>query len=78
MEFEWDPNKAANNLRIHGVSFKEAASVFSDPLSATAFDPDHSIDEERYIIIGISHRSRVLMVAHTEREIAFASLAHGN
>jgi len=55
--FEWDSPKAAINLRKHKVSFQEAATVFSDPLSATIPDPDHSTDESRYLIIGQSHRS---------------------
>ena len=67
MEFDWDPNKATRNLRRHHVSFGEAATVFSDPLSTTVPDPDHSFDEDRSITVGLSHRGRVLMVAHTER-----------
>ena len=67
MEFEWDPRKAAKNLRKHRVSFNEAATVFGDPLSTTVPDPDHSMAENRYIIIGISNRRRVVMVAYTER-----------
>jgi uncharacterized protein len=67
MEFDWDPNKAASNLRRHNVSFGEAATVFSDPLSTTVPDPDHSLDEDRSITVGLSHRGRLLMVAHTER-----------
>ena len=67
MEFEWDPSKAAANLRKHGVSFNEAATVFGDFLGATAVDPDHSTDENRYITVGSSNRGRVLMVAHVER-----------
>lgn len=67
MEFEWNPAKAAKNLRKHKVSFIEAATVFSDDLSVTIFDPDHSEDEDRYITIGLSHRGRLLMVAHAER-----------
>ena len=67
MEFDWDPNKAASNLRRHHVSFGEAATVFSDPLSTTVPDPDHSLDEDRSITVGLSHRGRLLMVAHTER-----------
>jgi len=66
MEFIWDPNKAESNVRRHGVSFHEAATVFGDLLSMTVPDPDHSIEEERYIIIGTSHRGRLLMVAHAE------------
>ncbi len=67
MQFEWDPKKTANNLRKHGISFKEAATVFGDPLSMTFEDPDHSIDEHRYITIGESRQRRVLIVAHTDR-----------
>lgn len=65
MEFEWNPDKAALNVEKHGVSFQEATSVFSDPLSVTFPDPDHSIGESRYIIIGISRFGQLLVVAHT-------------
>jgi hypothetical protein len=68
MEFEWDPNKASENLRKHRVSFTEAASVFGDPLAITVPDPDHSSNEHRFITIGLSYKSRLLMVAHTVRE----------
>jgi uncharacterized DUF497 family protein len=68
MEFEWDDDKAARNLDKHRVEFGEASTVFSDPLSMTFPDPDHSIDEDRYIIIGTSDRGRVLIVSHTDRE----------
>jgi len=67
IEFEWDLNKARLNLRKHGVAFKEAATVFRDPLSITFDDPDHSEEEERYIIIGLSDAGRLLMVSHTNR-----------
>jgi len=68
MEFEWDPNKAAENLRKHKVSFHEAATVFGDSLGTTVSDPDHSAEEHRYITIGLSSRRRVLMVSHAERQ----------
>ena len=68
MEFEWNPDKAALNLEKHGISFPEAATVFNDPLSVTFLDPDHSIGESRYIIIGISRFGQLLVVAHTDRE----------
>ena len=67
MDFDWDTAKAANNLKKHKVSFKEAATVFGNLLSITYPDPDHSIDEHRFITIGESSRGRLLMVAHTER-----------
>jgi len=66
MEFEWDPLKAALNSNKHGVLFTEAATVFNDPLSMTVYDPDHSLDENRYIIVGMSHRFRLLIVAFAE------------
>jgi uncharacterized protein len=53
MEFRWDPRKDRSNQRKHGVSFREAATVFEDPLSATFPDPDHSSEEERFLTIGI-------------------------
>lgn len=67
MEFEWDPAKAAENLRKHRVSFNEATTVFGDFLSTTVADPDHSAEEDRYLTIGWSNLDRLLIVAHTER-----------
>ena len=68
MKFEWNPQKAAINQEKHGVDFPEASMVFRDPLSLTHVDPDHSLGEERYIIIGYSHRNRLLIVSHTDRQ----------
>ncbi len=65
--YEWDPGKAARNLRKHGVTFEDAATVFQDDLSITVPDPDHSMEEERFITVGVSSQNRLLMVAHTER-----------
>lgn len=67
MNFEWDPRKAIGNIRKHGVSFQEAATVFGDPLSLTIGDPDHSEDEHRFLIVGLSHARRLLVVAHADR-----------
>lgn len=67
MFFEWDPEKAAANLELHGVSFGEAASVFSDPLAVTFFDPYHSDSEDRYLTYGRSIENRLLLVVHTDR-----------
>lgn len=67
MLVDWNPRKAAANLRKHGVSFEEAATVFRDTLSATAADPDHSVSEDRYVTFAVSVRGRLLVVAHTER-----------
>jgi uncharacterized protein len=68
IEFAWDPSKAARNLRKHGVSFREAASVFQDDLSISVPDPDHSAEEDRFITVGVSMHNRLLMVAHTDRK----------
>jgi len=67
MKNEWDPGKAKSNIKKHGVSFEEAATALSDPLSATGVDPDHSITEVRFITFGISELGRLLVVAHTEK-----------
>jgi hypothetical protein len=67
LEFEWDPRKATASRRKHGVSFHEGATVFGDPLSWTFTDPDHSVEEERFLTIGMSARGRVIVVSHTER-----------
>lgn len=65
--FEWDDEKAAANLSKHGVSFDEANTVFNDPLYVDFFDPDHSHDEYRYLIVGESSRGRLLIVSYAER-----------
>ena len=67
MKFSWDPKKATANLRKHGVSFEEASTVFRDALSTTGSDPDHSIEEHRFVTFGISNQHRLLAVAHTEK-----------
>jgi len=68
MRFEWDPKKAAANLKKHGVAFQEAATVFGDPLAITFQDPDHSEDEERRVTFGLSLQKRLIVVSHTQRE----------
>lgn len=68
--FEWDEDKARNNLVKHQVSFEEAKTVFGDPLSVTISDPDHSRDEDRYLDIGRSAGDRLLVVVYTERDTA--------
>jgi len=70
VQFEWSARKAAANLRKHGVSFDEAASVFYDPLSATGDDPDHSLDQRRFVTFGMSSSGRLLVVAHIEHQDA--------
>jgi len=64
--YEWDPRKAAVNLKKHGVSFEEAAGVFLDPLAITFDDPDHSLDERRFVTIGHTRRRRLVVVAHRD------------
>jgi uncharacterized protein len=65
LTFEWDLKKAKSNEQKHGINFHEASTVFADSLSLTIFDPLHSDDEKRFIIIGISYRNRILTVVHT-------------
>ena len=68
MEFEWDPTKADRNRRKHGVTFREAATVFYDPLEITFADPDRSVEERRYITLGLSSKNRILLVVHCDRD----------
>jgi uncharacterized DUF497 family protein len=65
--FEWDPAKADENERKHGVSFEEASSSFADPESLTVYDPEHSASEDRYVLLGMSAKGRLLVVTHLER-----------
>ena len=68
MEFEWSPAKAGANVRKHGVSFEEAATVFGDALALTFADPAHSVGEERLLTFGLSKNRRLLVVSHVERD----------
>jgi uncharacterized DUF497 family protein len=68
VRFEWDARKERENLRKHGVSFREASSVFFDTLSVTGEDPDHSVDERRWVIFGLSSAGRLLVVSYVERQ----------
>ena len=70
MDFEWDPAKADSNESKHGVAFEEAMTVFGDPLEVTISDPDHSMEEFRFISIGLSKAGRLLIVSYTERSQA--------
>jgi uncharacterized protein len=67
MSFEWDKEKAKSNIAKHDISFDEATSVFDDPLFLTFADPEHSIQEQRFVIMGKSARGRLLVVSYTER-----------
>jgi len=66
MDFEWDPEKAKLNESKHGVSFFEACEIFDDDHSSAVRDPDHSVDEERYLIFGLSKAGSYLVVSYTE------------
>lgn len=66
LQFEWDEKKEQENQRKHGISFEEAKTVFNDPLSITIADSEHSIDESRFIDIGLSEKLRLLIVVYTE------------
>ena len=66
--FDWDTEKASQNLRKHKVSFEEASSVFFDENALEFFDPDHSINEDRFLMLGLSFRLRLLVVVYCIRE----------
>lgn len=68
LSFAWDPGKAARNRVRHGVTFEEAATAFADDAGLLIDDPDHSIGEERYILLGRSALGRLLVVVHCLRE----------
>jgi uncharacterized protein len=68
VDYEWDEAKSASNREKHGVSFEEAATVFGDPLYVDFYDPDHSVDEHRYLIMGQSTAGRLLIVSYTEKD----------
>ena len=67
LNFEWDARKSVSNLAKHRVSFEEATAVFADPLGRIMSDPRHSVGEERYVLLGVSLRRRLLAVMYTER-----------
>jgi hypothetical protein len=68
IKFEWNPGKASANMKKHGISFEEAKSVFYDDLAIQFFDDDSSESEERFILLGVSNESNVLIVCHCERQ----------
>ena len=67
LKFEWDDKKNQNNIKKHGISFEEAASVFEDDESLIIADDEHSKDEERFILIGFSFKANLLVVCHCYR-----------
>ena len=68
IEFKWDSSKAAANLRKHRVSFDEAKSVFYDEFAVQFFDDEHSVEEDRFLLLGMSSGAKLLIVCHCERE----------
>ena len=68
IKFDWDKSKASLNKKKHGVSFEEAVAIFYDEDALETHDPDHSEDEDRFIILGLSFRARTLVVSHCVRE----------
>jgi uncharacterized DUF497 family protein len=68
LEFEWDKKKAASNLMKHGVTSDEARSVFYDEQAIQFYDPEHSEDEDRFILLGASYKLKTLVVCHCFRE----------
>ena len=68
MDFEWNPNKASSNKKKHGITFSEALTVFNDPLELTIADPDHSLDEFRFLSIGKSDKGKLQIVSYTEKQ----------
>ena len=68
IEFEWDQAKASANLKKHGVSFEEAQTVFYDEFAVQFFDDEHSGDEERFLMLGMSTGAQLLLVCHCERD----------
>ena len=66
LTFEWDPEKARGNEQKHGVPFLEATEVFDDDHSSSVADPDHSVEEQRYLIFGVSKQGKYLVVSYTE------------
>ena len=69
IQFEWHPSKATANLKKHQVSFEEAQTVFYDEFAVQFFDEDHSSDEERFLMLGMSSGAKLLIVCHCEREL---------
>lgn len=68
LHFQWDKNKAEQNIEKHRVTFAEAATVFGDPLSSTIPAPSHSVEEQRFVTIGESARGSLLVIVHTDRQ----------
>lgn len=68
LTFEWDPTKALSNVKKHGITFEEAKTVFDDDFARLLHDPDHSEEEERFILLGMSYTLKILTVVHCYRD----------
>ncbi len=68
LRFEWDSHKSRINQKKHGISFEEAKTVFFDERARLIHDPDHSSEEDRFVLLGMSHKFRLLLVCHCYRE----------
>ena len=68
IKFDWDPAKAASNLKKHGVSFEEAQTVFYDEFAVQFYDEPHSAEEDRFLMLGMSSGAHLLLVCHCERD----------
>ena len=68
MQFNWDNNKAKSNLIKHKISFEEAKTVFDDDNARLIYDPEHSVDEDRFILLGLSYKLKVLTVVHCYKD----------
>ena len=68
MRFEWDPAKSAANAKKHGITFEDAQTVFYDDFAVQFFDEQHSSDEDRFLLLGLSSSAKLLVVCHCERE----------
>ena len=68
MDFEWDPEKDAANRQKHGIVFRDASTVFGDPLATTILDPDHAIEEQRFLTTGRSSQQKLIIVAYGSPE----------
>lgn len=66
LRFDWDAEKDRSNETKHGVAFSEAATAFGDPLSITVPDPDHSVGEARFVLVGLTYLDRLVVVSHVE------------
>ena len=67
IEFQWDKEKASQNHKKHGVQFEEATTAFYDALSITIIDKEHSLEENRYSLLGVSNQARLLVISHTDQ-----------